>query len=836
MLFVLITVAILTMATILIVNQASFGVWAVFLGTLFLLDLSYNAPGIIHITLLSLVVLFFVIAGIKPLRLNLFSRPLMPLIRKFVPVMSKTEREALEAGSIGWEADLLGGAPNFEKLRQAKQTEITSVEKEFIDVTVNKACSMINDWDITQNLYDMPEKLWQFLKDEGFFGLIIPKHYGGHGFSAAAQMLVITKLYGCSCTVASTVAVPNSLGPAELLLKYGTDEQKNYYLPRLARGEELPCFALTGPNAGSDAASIPDTGVVCYGEYNGENVLGIKLNWNKRYITLAPVATIIGLAFRLFDPDNHLGKGTDVGITCALIPADTKGVTTGRRHFPLNIAFQNGPTTGKDVFLPLDCIIGGEKMAGHGWGMLMECLSAGRAISLPSSACGGLKATAFVTGAYARVRKQFSQPISKFEGIIEPLARILGYTYIVDSALSMTTSAIDNGTKSGVAGAILKYHATEMSRIAGNDAMDIQGGKGIMLGPKNYSGRNYQATPIGITVEGANILTRSLIIFGQGVIRCHPYVLKELESIRNNDLEGFDSALCSHIGFAFGNFAKSIIYSITDGILINTPKSAYKRYYQLLTRYSSQLAFLSDFCMLVMGSELKRKESISGRLGDILSTLYLASGVLQRAYKDGELEQDAPIVEWCCQQLFYECEIAMQGVIRNFPHKWGRVFLKMVLFNNKRFAPSDKLSSKLAKLITTSSDTRARLTSIVYSGYADSNSAVGVVEDAFKKVCAAADIEKKILKAVKKNLITALSPLEQIEQALEKEVITKEEAIQMKEAELARQNVIAVDDFDPEELIKQPQSTQTKTGEQVKEVDQAKKSEEQENDLSVVNG
>lgn len=835
MLFVLITLAIFVMATLLIINQASFAVWAIFLGTLFFLDITYNNPGILHIIFLSSIVLFFVIAGIYPLRLNLFSRPLMPIIRKFTPVMSKTEREALEAGTIGWEGDLFSGEPNFEKLRQSKKTILSKEEQEFIDVTVHKACSMISDWDITQNLFDIPEKLWQFLKDEGFFGLIIPKHYGGHGFCATAQMLILTKLYACSSSVASTVAVPNSLGPAELLLKYGTQEQKNYYLPRLARGEELPCFALTGPNAGSDAASIPDTGVVCYGEYNGKKVLGVKLNWNKRYITLAPIATIIGLAFRLFDPENHLGKGNDIGITCALIPANTKGVTTGRRHFPLNIAFQNGPTTGKDVFLPLDCIIGGEKMAGHGWGMLMECLSAGRAISLPSSACGGLKAATFATGAYARIRKQFSQPISKFEGITEPLARILGYTYIIDSALSMTMSAVDGGTKSGVAGAILKYHATEIARIVSNDAMDIHGGKGIMLGPKNYLGRNYQAIPIGVTVEGANILTRSLIIFGQGVIRCHPYVLNELESIRNNDLKGFDRALCAHLGFAFSNFAKSIIYSATDGVFIHAPKSIYKRHYQLLKRYSSQLAFLSDFCMLVMGSKLKRKESISGRLGDILSALYLVSGVLQRAYKDGEVEEDIPLVNWCCQQLFFECEIALKGVINNFPQRWGRIFLKMVMFNHNRVKPNDRLSRKLAQLMTTSSDIRARLTDLVYTE-SKNDCAMGAVNDAFEKISAAEEIEKKILRAIKNKEISALSPLEQIEQALEKGVLNKEEALQMKDAEIARQKAIAVDDFDPEDLIKFKKPVSDKGDEELQEVNSEKKFELEEKDLSVVNG
>lgn len=832
MLTIFITLAVLTMLGLLVVNQASFPVWAIVVGTLFLLDIVYNSPGVIHSTLLIIVFSFFLLAAIKPLRLNLISKPLMPIFRKFTPAMSRTEREALEAGTIGWEGDLFTGDPDIEKLLNSSMTELSAEEKAFLDNQVNVACSMINDWDITHNRTDLPPELWQYLKDEGFFGLIIPKKYGGHEFSATAQMYILSKLYACSTSVASTVAVPNSLGPAELLLKYGTEEQKEYYLPRLAKGIELPCFALTGQNAGSDAASIPDAGVVCYGEFNGKEVLGVKLNWNKRYITLAPIATLVGLAFRLFDPENLLGKGNDVGITCALIPHDVKGVIKGRRHFPLNIAFQNGPVQGKDVFIPIDYLIGGAKMAGLGWLMLMECLSAGRAISLPSSALGGLKGCAIASGAYSRLRRQFSQPIAKFEGIMEPLARIAGNTYIIESALRMTMSSVDNGIKSGVAGAILKYQATERARDGNIDAMDIHGGKGIMMGPKNFLGRGYQSMPIGITVEGANILTRSLIIFGQGVIRCHPYVLKELESIRNNDLIEFDKSLWSHIGFTLSNFVKSFIYSLTDGYLIPAHKGSYKRYYQLLKRYSAQLAFLSDFCMITMGSKLKRKEAISARLGDMLSALYLASGVLQRTYKDGEPEEDAPLVDWAIQELFYGYQVAMQGVIDNFPAKWAKGLLKLVLFGNNRCRPSDKLNKKLANILSTPNSVRDKLKNHLYLD-PDSYCTLGKMEQAFKQICEVEEIEKKILKGIKAKQIESLAPFDQIIEAFEKGIITEEEKERMYEAEKLRQEIISVDDFDPSELMRQPVEVLNASDIEFSEVPDVKKPEAVEEETLV---
>lgn len=800
----LIILAVLSVALLLFSRQASIAVWAISYAVFALLIERYGSPGIFAQIVLWAVFAVLVLGSIKPLRRNLLSRHLFPIISKSMPAMSATEREALEAGTVSWEGDLFSGAPDFNVLLNAPVVNLTADEQAFMDGPVNELCRMIDDWDITHVRTDMPPEMWQFIKENGFFGMIIPKEYGGHDFSATAQMSILAKIYGRSVTVGSTVSVPNSLGPAELLLKYGTKEQKDYYLPRLADGREIPCFALTGPNAGSDAASIPDKGVVCRQTVNGQEVLGIRLTWNKRYITLCPVATVIGLAFRMFDPDNLLGKGPDVGISCALIPANTPGVIKGRRHFPLNTAFLNGPTQGKEVFVPMDYLIGGADMAGHGWRMLMECLSAGRAISLPSSSAGGTQAGALASGAYARVRKQFNQAIANFEGIEEPLARIAANTYMIDAGLTMTAAAIDHGAKPSVAGAILKFHTTERARQLVMDAMDIHGGKGICLGPNNYLGRGYQNAPIGITVEGANILTRNLIIFGQGAIRCHPYVFKELESVREKNLNHFDKAFWGHVGFVFANLTKSFIFAFTDGRFTSTPASAAKRYYQLIHRYSTNLAFLADFSMAVLGGELKRKEMISARLGDVLSKLYLNSAVLKRFHDDGEPLADLPLVEWCCQQLMHESELAIRGVIANFPTRWARVVLKLFLqpFGSQRPEPSDKLSQKLAHMLTEPNETRKRLTRFVFSE-ALPNCPLGRLEEAFNKLYAVEELEKKVSRAAKKGQLKSLTLLEQIDEAVNAGILDAKEAHQLKNAEYARQEVIAVDDFADEELRRQ---------------------------------
>ncbi len=795
----------------LMIRQAAIQVWTMAFGLMCLLATYFEPHGLFFKVTMWGAFAVLLLASIKPLREKLLSRAIFRRMRRLMPSMSNTERVALEAGTVGWDAELFSGSPDFDNLLANNAVELTKEEQAFLDGPLNQLCRMLDDWDITHNHTDLPENVWTYIKDNGFLGMIIPKQYGGLALSATAQTAVLVRLYGRSVTAATTVSVPNSLGPAELLLKYGTEAQKNYYLPRLARGLDIPCFALTGPNAGSDAASIPDTGIVCYDELNGQKVLGVRLNWDKRYITLCPVATVIGLAFRLFDPENLLGKGEDIGISCALIPAETPGVKKGRRHFPLNTAFLNGPTQGKDVFITMDCLIGGAEMAGHGWRMLMECLSAGRAISLPSSAVGCIQGAALASGAYARVRKQFNTPIGKFEGIEEPLARIAGNTYMTDAALTMTVAAIDHGAKPSVAGAILKYHTTERARQVGQDAMDIHGGKGICLGPNNYLGRSYQAGPISITVEGANILTRNLIIFGQGAIRCHPYVYQEMKSIAENNVSAFDTAFWGHVGFVLSNTLQSILFSITDGRMTAAPRGAMHRYYQLIHRYSSNLAFLADFSMIVLGASLKRREKISARLGDILSDLYIASAVLRRFKQDGEPDADKPLVDWCCQELFYACEEAIQGVITNFPVRWARIVLKIMLqpLGGRRKKPSDALGQTLAKLMMEPSEARTRLTRHVFSEAIDA-CPLGHLEAVFQELCTVASLEKRVSDAVKEGKLRSLTLLEQIAEAQSLDVLTHDEAMQLQHAEQGRQQVIAVDDFDDSELRRPAKATHMK--------------------------
>lgn len=791
-------------------QRASLKVWTIS-AIVGLICLSHYTDSYFLICLMWLLAAVVLIPlNVTSVRRQYLSSEAFKLYKKMMPKMSNTEKEALEAGTITWEGDLFSGSPDFASLLKRSQGSINNEERDFIETKVTKLCHMIDEWQVTHHDLDLSKEAWSFIKDHGFLGMIIPKQYGGLEFSASAQAAVLIKIYSRSVTGGTTVSVPNSLGPGELLLKYGTKAQKDYYLPRLAKGLDIPCFALTGPNAGSDAASIPDKGIVCKGNFNGEEVIGIKLNWNKRYITLAPVATILGLAFRLFDPDGLIGDKSDIGITCALIPVETKGVVIGRRHFPLNTAFMNGPTQGQDVFIPIDYVIGGKEMVGQGWRMLMECLSAGRAISLPSSAVGGTQVAALVSGAYARIRTQFNTAIANFEGIEEPLARLAGIAYINNAALYMTVASIDAGEKPAVASGIVKYHTTENARHAALDAMDIHGGKGICLGPNNYLGRGYQNAPISITVEGANILTRCLIIFGQGAIRCHPYVLKELESAEKNDLKLFDRVLFGHIGHFFQNAARSLILGATDGYSMRYHKDSLKRPIQLITRYSAHLAFLADFAMVVLGADLKRKEKISARLGDILSLLYLASAVIKRFHDDGRPNDDWPLVQWSYQYLLHSVEIKMKELTLNFPSRFSRVFLKCLLFPSglRRHYPSDKLGHHVATLISTDTPTRKRLTKYAFIDDSTPNP-VATLEKAFKLVLETAPIEKRVLRAAKKGELQSLTLLEQIDEAQLKEIITQEEALKLREAELARQSVIAVDDFSTDEL-KGKKSAQSK--------------------------
>jgi acyl-CoA dehydrogenase len=793
---------------ILFYNRASLTVFAVAI-FLALVILSVLSPfsSITKIVLWIIAFIIFIPLLIIQLRQKLLSYHLLKYFRQVMPKMSKTEKQAIAAGTVVWEGELFGGMPDWKKFLQRPAAKLSAEEQAFLSGPVETLCQMIDDWDITHNRADMPPEMWQFIKEEGFFGMIIPKQYGGKEFSATAHSEVIMKVGSCSISVASTIAVPNSLGPAELLLHYGTTEQKDYYLPRLAKSEEIPCFALTGPEAGSDASAIPDSGIVCRSLYEGKETLCIRLNFNKRYITLAPIATVIGLAFKLYDPEHLLGAKEDIGITCALIPRTTPGITIGRRHFPLNMAFLNGPIQGKDVLIPVDYIIGGIKMAGQGWRMLVECLSVGRGITLPSMATGGTKVAALSSGAYSRIRKQFSVSIGKFEGIEEVLARIAGNAYILDAIRHFTVAAIDNGEKPAVLTAISKYHTTTRSRAAAADAMDIHGGKGICLGPRNYLGRGYQGIPISITVEGANILTRSLIIFGQGAIRCHPYILAEINAATEKDepqaLIKFDKAIFAHMGFMLSNVFRSLLLGLTAGYIAQAPGGEARRYYQQLSRYSSSFALLADVSFATIGGDLKRKEKISARLGDILSMMILCSSVLKRFHEQGEPTEDRGLVHYTCQELLYGIQQQIDGVLKNFPNRCVATLLQILIFpiGHCLNPPKDELSHRLASSLITPNDMRTRLCAGIYLGTTGVNP-IGRMEKILEKMIAAEPIEMKIENAKRKHEIRGHNFVELIDAAIAAKIISEEEGRQMHEAHAACMEVIAVDDFDIKDLIR----------------------------------
>ncbi|HSY05386.1 MAG TPA: acyl-CoA dehydrogenase [Steroidobacteraceae bacterium] len=743
--------------------------------------------------------------NLRPLRKALLTRPFMKTYLRLLPSMSQTEKEALEAGTVWWDGELFSGAPRWEKLLAAQPPQLSTAESAFLAGPCEELCRMLDEWHITHERGDLPPQVWEFLKTRGFFAMIIPRRYGGLEFSAYAHSCVLVKIASRSATASSTVAVPNSLGPAELLNHYGTDEQKNYYLPRLARGEEVPCFALTGPRAGSDAASIPDTGIVCRGMWQGRELLGVKLNFSKRYITLAPVATVIGLAFRMFDPERLLGGRSDIGITCALIPRHTPGVSIGRRHFPLNIPFQNGPIQGKDVFVPLDCIIGGAAMAGSGWRMLVEQLSVGRCISLPSNTTGAAKAGVWATGAYARIRTQFNLPIGRFEGVETVIARMVGLTYTMDAARSVTAGAIDGGEKPSVPSAMLKYHVTEMGRQVANDAMDVHGGKGICLGPNNYLGRGYQIVPVAITVEGANLLTRNLIIFGQGAVRCHPFVLREMNAAHNPDrragIDEFDRALFAHIGFSISNAVRSFIMAVTHARFTRAPvHGPTARYYQHVVRFSASFAFAVDVAMLSLGGYLKKKEGLSARLGDVLSCLYLASMVLKHHENQGRQEADLPIVEWACRHLLYHAQEQLHGLLRNFPNRLLAALMRVLIFPRGRSysAPGDRLGRKVAALVTNPTEARERLGEFVYRTLEPTNP-MALLQEALLLAVQLEPLEKRIrVDGVKTGKITALDLPGRIQQALAAGIISETEAAALREYDRKVMDLINVDDFEPQ--------------------------------------
>lgn len=651
---------------------------------------------------------------IRPVRRILLSRPTMSVFRRVMPRMSATEQAAIESGNVWWDAELFSGRPDWKRLLATPAPRLTDEEQTFLDVETERLCDLSNDWDSTAVWQDLSPEAWAYARDKGFLGMIIPKAYGGLGFSAYAHSQVIQKLSTRCSAAAVSVMVPNSLGPAELLLHYGTEEQKNHYLPRLARGEEIPCFALTNPFAGSDAASITDTGVVCKAMWKGRETLGFRITWRKRYITLAPIATVIGLAFRAVDPEELLDQGDEPGITCVLIPREHPGVRIGRRHWPLNAVFQNGPIEGDDVFVPMEMVIGGREQVGAGWRMLMECLAAGRAISLPSSNVGMSKLAVGMVGAYVAIRRQFNQPIGAFEGVQEALARMAGHLYATDAVRRLAAAALDQGEKPSVVSAIAKYHVTERARIIVNDGMDVIGGKGVCMGPGNFLARAYQQIPVAITVEGANIMTRTLIIYGQGAIRCHPYVLPMMRTAEMRDLKAFDRALFGYVGFVLGNMARAVGFSLTGGVLITAPRDAapeLRRYYRQGTRLSTLLALASDISMATVGGALKRKGALTGRLGDMLSQLFILSAALKRFEDEGRPAEDLPFIHWAAQDALNRATTAWRDLLANHPSRGAALLLKLAgaPFGLKAPPPGDKCAAEVAGLIQHHGPARDRL-------------------------------------------------------------------------------------------------------------------------------
>ena len=752
-----------------------------------------------------------VVLGVPLVRRRLLSKTLLNAFRRRMPVMSETEREALEAGGVWWEADLFSGRPDWHKLLSYKTSPLTEAEQAFIDGPVTTLCQMIDDWTITEKLHDLPETVWDYLKVQGFFGMIIPREFGGLGFSAQAHSAVVMKIASRSITAAVTAMVPNSLGPAQLLLHYGTERQKRHYLPRLASGTEIPCFALTGPEAGSDAAAMPDRGIVCRGRLDGKDCLGIRLNWEKRYITLGPVATVLGLAFKLYDPDHCLGPDEELGITLALIPTDTPGVEIGSRHFPLNQAFMNGPNRGHNVFIPMDWIIGGEARIGQGWRMLMECLADGRSISLPALSTGASKLASRATGAYAAVRKQFKTPIGRFEGVAEVLGRIAGNTYAMDAARTLTTLALDAGEKPAVASAIVKYHLTERMRTVIDDAMDVHGGRGICMGPRNYLARVYQAIPISITVEGANILTRSLIIFGQGAIRCHPFLFKEMQAVNRKDVAGFDRALFAHLSLLLSNLARASFHGLTGARFARSPVSYEEaRYYRQLTRLSAAFAVTSEAAILTLGGALKRKESLSARLGDVLSNMYIASAALKRYADQGRPQADRPLLEWTLRDALYRSQQTLFEVYNNLPGSIATALLKHLLFpyGASFRPPDDALLKRAANVILRWGSARERLTEGLFIPSAATDP-LAELEVGLETATAAQPVVEHLRKAMHNGQLEMGDPEHCLPAAVAAGIVDERDAERVRDAMTARQKVIGVDAFPADYWKEKDDSWQT---------------------------
>lgn len=744
-----------------------------------------------------------VVFNLKPIRRKVVSSGVMKIIKGVLPAISDTERAALDAGVVWVEGELFSGKPDFKAILREPYPNMTEEEKLFMAGPVERLCEIADDWEIWEKR-DLPKDVWDFVKREKFFGMIIPKEYGGLGFSALAHSEVIQKLSSRSIPLCTTVMVPNSLGPAELLIHYGTEDQKNKLLPKLATGEELPCFALTEPTAGSDAGSITASGILFRGS---DGKLKIKLNWNKRWITLAAVSTTLGLAFRLRDPENFLGKGEDVGITCALVPSKTPGVDITRRHDPLGCPFFNCPTQGKDVIVDAEeCIVGGLEGAGKGWSMLMECLAAGRGISLPAQSTGGAKHTARVTSAHAVIRKQFGVSIGKFEGVEEPLARIGGYTYLMEAMRRFTLGALDKGIKPPVITAIAKYHATELGRKIINDGMDIVGGAGISMGPRNTLAHLYISTPIGITVEGANIMTRTLIIFGQGALRAHPYAYKEIAAVEKNDVKAFDDAFWGHIRHVVRNLCRAVVLSFTRGALAPSPVGgSVSRYYRRMAWTSATFAIMADIAMGSLGGALKQREKITGRFADILSWMYIGTSVLRRFQAEGSRKEDLPLVHFAMNYCFSEIQKSFDGIFANIPVPGLSWFFRIFVRAWSNINPlageaNDQHTHKIATLLLSDTEQRERLLEGSYVP-SDITQAVGRLENAFHAVKRAEAIEKKVRDAVRAKTLPKVKGPKLYNSALEAGVISQDEYAQIAKAEELRLDAIQVDDFRLDEYL-----------------------------------
>ena len=750
------------------------------------------------------------------LRLDKLSRPLLGWVRSRLPKLSPTEQEALNSGSVDWDGELFSGQPEWNKLLDAAPAHLTSEEQAFLDGPVEELCKMLDDWQITHEHYDLPDKVWKFIRSKGFFGLVIPKEDGGLGFSNTAHSEIVMKISTRSVSAAVTVMVPNSLGPGELLMHYGTDKQKQHYLPRLAGGEEIPCFALTSPVAGSDAGAIPDKGIVCKGEWNGKEVLGLKVTWNKRYITLAPVATLIGLAIKVYDPEHLLGEQDEIGVTCVMVPRDTDGVNAGARHLPMNTVFMNGPTWGTEVFIPMEQVIGGQDMLGKGWKMLLECLSIGRSISLPALGTGAGKLASLATGSYAYTREQFGRSISQFEGVQEALEPIAGYTYMMDAARLLTAGMLDRGVRPSVPSAVLKYRNTDLMREVINHAMDVVAGRGVITGPRNFLARAYQAVPIGITVEGANILTRSLMVFGQGAIRCHPFIVEEIEAAGMEDQDQaakkFDGIFYRHLAHTTRNALRAFVLGLSKGWLESAPRQGdIQKYYRQLGRFSAAFALMTDVTLLTVGGGLKARQRLSGRMADCLVQLYYATAVIKQWHEEGYPDDQRDLVEWCLQTCLHDLQDSMREAIINFPVpalRWPLRLLVFPLGATGLNGPDDKLGAKVAATIVKDTPVRQRISRGTFIN-ADPSDPLGRVLNAYRLANETEESRHKLHEAIRSRdedevdgiaLLMGHQRKELVDWACAQGIVKAEECPKLEEALTALYDVIRVDAFDADGL------------------------------------